>query len=314
MSYIINGRNVPSYWLDFDIADPDTVRASTFVASDGVELICYDMGEETAPILMLVNPIHMPFLAQYRVACSLARFYRVISYETRGSAFLPDYLSDVDASLLRQSRDLAEIAAHFGNAGYFLGWCNSAKVIAWCTENKTISPKAIVLIAPSGTAGEEGQHLQRGTLFGPLESLNDQQVERARKALAQAIEPSTWDNSADSDLIGRLFGLNFIDGPRFRHYVRMKLLSTRALPSGYTARRTFDVMCDASRVLLIRPELDEYIAGDHIQSVVERKPSVSLYTLRGAGHAPTLSHWQEISDATLKFLSSSAERSSQTES
>lgn len=297
-------RDVPSYWRDFaDLAAPDSVRTWTFAASDGLRLVVYEMGSVAAPALVLVPPIHVPFLAAYRIASSLASKFRVVSYEVRGSAFFAEYPGDVDASLSRQGLDLAEIAASFGDARYFVGWCNSAKVIAWCTAQDAIAPQGVALLSPSGTVGEPGQHLQRGTLFGQLRDLDDRQVQRARKAMAQTFEPAAAESSAASNMMSRLFGQNFSDGPRFRQYVRMKLLSTSTLPADYSAPRTFDAMCAATPVLLIKSELDQYIADDHIQALADRASGVSVHALAGAGHAPTLSHADEIGTVVLQFLS-----------
>jgi pimeloyl-ACP methyl ester carboxylesterase len=290
----------PQYWNGFtQLAELSPVQVSRFTASDDFVLTVYELGRVGAPLLTIVNPIHMPFLAMFRIASHLASRFRVVSYEVRGSAFLSDSSNGGEYGLARQCADLAEVAVQVGNPAHYLGWCNSARVLAWATQQGAISPKTITLVSPSGTDDAIEPRVKLGTLFGELGSLNTEEVERTRSVMATAFQ--TPRNSPDERLMDELFGLNFSTGERFRQYVRAKIHVKTQIPVGYVAPSTFDRMCRCTRVQVICGENDQYISAVRIRNAVARNPTVKMLCLQGADHAPTLAFWREIADATAQF-------------
>ena len=308
-------REVPAYWLEFkDFAKPSVVECSAFTSSDGFKLIAYRMGEPTNPAILLACPLHVPFLAMYKIALELSRKFYVVSYECRGSAFLDEYIGAADPSMDRLAADLYEIVDWLDRPTLILGWCNSARVIALTISQDRVRPSGVVLISPSGTADNSGQHLVRSSMFGPLENLGEKSVERARIALANYTASPSQETDVDALVMSRLFGLNFSNGEKFRYYVKSKLRRNGSLPSHYSQSSAFDKMCSKAPVLVIQADNDDYISKDSIISALERNFGVECHRLLGAGHTPTISHWKEIADRTSEFYESIKDEENDSES
>jgi pimeloyl-ACP methyl ester carboxylesterase len=127
-----------------------TFRSGDIVVSDGSRLRTFECGPQTAPPLIIVNPIGVPILLVTRLAKRMSGCFRVICWEQRGvNATAADFFSrphDFDAFVT----DLVEIAERSGarDACPMIGVCSGATQLVRATATGRISPAALVLVSP----------------------------------------------------------------------------------------------------------------------------------------------------------------------
>jgi len=117
---------------------------------DGATLRVFECGLESAPPLIIVNPIGIPILLVARLALRLAESFRVICWEQRGvNAPAADFFGrphGFDAFV----SDLVEIAGVSGatDGHPMIGVCSGAAQLVRATATGAISPSSLVLVSP----------------------------------------------------------------------------------------------------------------------------------------------------------------------
>jgi pimeloyl-ACP methyl ester carboxylesterase len=125
-------------------------RCDDIVVSDGSRLRTFECGPQTAPPLIIVNPIGVPILLVTRLARRMSGCFRVICWEQRGvNAPATDFFSrphDFNAFVT----DLVEIAERSGvhEECPMIGVCSGATQLVRAAATGRISPTTLVLVSP----------------------------------------------------------------------------------------------------------------------------------------------------------------------
>ncbi|HET9396214.1 MAG TPA: alpha/beta hydrolase, partial [Nitrospiraceae bacterium] len=116
---------------------------------DGTSLGIYECGPDSAPPVVIVNPIGAPILVASRLMRSLADGYRVICWEQRGCT------SDVETFTRRPHdfaafvNDLLDVVEHIGGRSCGLvGICSGASVVIRAVARDWVRAAPLILVSP----------------------------------------------------------------------------------------------------------------------------------------------------------------------
>src|SRR5262245_13895148 len=125
----------PAYWDDHHV-DTSGITSRTLTASDQCQLSTFELGHERPDVVVLVNPIRTPFLLMLPLVSALAKDFRIVTWETRGSPFLDRQPGRYSLGVDRHAADLLEVVRSYDvNSFQVLAWCGSATITAWAHAN-----------------------------------------------------------------------------------------------------------------------------------------------------------------------------------
>lgn len=118
--------------------------------ADGTTLRLYECGPAEAPPLLIVNPIGVPVLIAARLARALAQYYRVITWEQRGTSCTTEEFFRRPHRFDAFVGDLIDIhtARAYGAACPLIGICSGAALIVRAAAKRMLPCAPAVLINP----------------------------------------------------------------------------------------------------------------------------------------------------------------------
>ncbi len=285
-------RPLPEYWNDIACEiDSSILTCISIKSSCGGEIICYQAGDCNSKPLIIVPPLHMPVAALSYIIDCFAKDFFVISYEVRGGAFLGSGSENGGPHIKNLVSDFADVYQAFHRPEYVFGWCNSARVIAKAVSLKLALINKLVFLAPSGITGECSPRYYAPSIFGRTHQLTEAEITRAKQLFQQSMA-SAGNLSKEDLMMSKIFGLNFNSGEKFRAFVSAKL--ARNASQDYDVKADITALFSFTKVLIILPDEDYHVLSSDVIDAVRHEPNVTIYNLCKSGHAPVLSHSNEI--------------------
>jgi pimeloyl-ACP methyl ester carboxylesterase len=277
----------PSYWRNFKgVVEKNTFRASTLIASDGHPLTIYEAGDIDRDAVVIVSPVASPFLVMARIAESLARRFRVISWEVRGSTFLDEDCDSCCLSLERHAQDLQEILAsrQVGRVHY-VTWCGGAWIAYWALMCRNVPGSSVFSIAPNCLSeGEEKTPFDEFIM--PLLRRAVQADPPTLESIYKILQGGTDNRACKSKEEKDLYEITDlrIESPRAIRQLAKLFFDFVALPASYGCEslggrmttELFDTMCGRLPVVLVHARDDQYVNYSCSLAAVARNPRTKL--------------------------------------
>lgn len=214
--------SAPEYWRQFpEITEQRSVTTRPFTTSDGVKLSVHCLGRPAAESFIIPMPTSTPSLLMIRIATRLARYLPVLSWEPRGSTFMPEVPDWKSVTVQKHVQDLAEIAAEHGvQTVHLITWCSSADIGAYAVHDTRINIASVVAIAPTLTYVDSNTSGFRKLFIPKLRALpdaSDQEAEKICRSIRTLASLRIAHNEDDA-LVQKLTYLNFASSANIRHY------------------------------------------------------------------------------------------------
>jgi 3-oxoadipate enol-lactonase len=147
-----NERSFEAYKLS------SILRPRIVTSKDGRRLMAFEAGPETAPTVVVVNPLGTTCLLFIKVIAELARTHRVVTWESRN---LPDNFPDDEAPSPRewepeiQAQDMRAVLAAAGVAHVesVVAYCSASYLTLYSVAHGIIAPRRMALISPAVEVG-----------------------------------------------------------------------------------------------------------------------------------------------------------------
>jgi pimeloyl-ACP methyl ester carboxylesterase len=262
-------------------------RFNTLIASDGVKLNTYSIGDRAEHAILICNAVGMPADLVSHLAIRLAELAPVLTWESRGLPSKDTDFTDMDVSLARQAQDGVEVLGAGGvKTAVIVGWCAGARLAIELAATWAGHVRGLVLL-------NGGYNLTAGakTPFEMSMNTSMPKISRDRRlaevfyhgifAGAQASDAATASpdgllrSASASDVY--LASLPFHSADNLYRYSR--------LTTPYIERPF--ALCDSvkrMRALVMTGDADKTASPESSRSVAELIPDADFVSIDGADH------------------------------
>ncbi len=255
-------------------------RQETVVAEDGRPLSVFEAGERGRSTVVLINPLGVSCLFLVNLACHLAQYYHVVTWESRG---LPHYYGSVDSEddwhPERHCRDLGSILiAKRCQADHVVSYCSGANVAVYGIAQEIIRTRSLCLISPSLDMGMVGKKTTYQQTFLPLLVRIAKEGARTAALVRAILQQTTPKPKSDIDIeLSVINNLPFKDDKSTYRYAQLHAACLQLNWAELLRKIRVPTM-------VLHGEDDEIIHADTVKAIVAAISKARVTWLRDGGH------------------------------